>query len=206
MKFLSNSSKGLKIKKKMKHWTSMCETWAFHIERYARLTECGDTPYNNNERANVGLLASSAWASGAIALEEFQSVKGNDGEEVNGRIDLWLSFESGTEDYVEAKFKKMSIDGNYLNQIEQSLASTVKDALHTKGSDDVSAVAVTFIVFYMKSRSPDEVLNSIDEAILNVNKNIKADVMAWCFPERDVEHVYSDDYIVPGVLMLGKKV
>jgi len=184
----------------------MCETWAFNIERYTRFTECEDSPYDNNERANVGLLAGAAWSCGNIALEEFQSSKGREGNVVNGRVDLWLMSENKKEEWVEAKFKRMSIDGNYINNINAVLNLATKDAQHTKGDDDVTSIGLVFIVFYMKERSPTEVLNSLDTAILNINKQVNADIMAWCFPERDVEHVDKDGYIIPGIIMLGNRV
>lgn len=206
MKFLSNTAKGVKAKKKLKHWVPMCETWAFNIERYTRLTQNGDSPYNNNERANVGLLAGAAWSCGNIALEEFQSIKGCEGQEANGRVDLWLCSENNKEEYVEAKFKKMSINGDYLKHIDTTLNFAIDDAKHTKGDDDVSSIGLAFIVLYMKEREPIDVLDSLDEAITNINKNIDVDIISWCFPERDVEHVFEDGYIVPGVIMLGKLV
>ena len=206
MKILSNTAKGTKAKKKLKHWIPMCNTWAFNIERYTRLTYQGDSPYNNNERANIGLLAGAAWSCGNIALEEFQSLKGGEGNETNGRIDLWLCSENKKDEYIEAKFKRMSINGNYLKNIKATLEAAVNDAKYTKRDDDEISIGVAFIVFYIKEHSVNDVLSSLDEAIFNINKNINADILSWCFPERDVEFVDSDGYIYPGIIMLGKRV
>ncbi|WP_235676569.1 MULTISPECIES: hypothetical protein [unclassified Vibrio] len=205
MKILSSTVKGVVAKEKLKHWVPMCNTWAFNIERYTRLTESGDAPYDNNERANVSLLAGAAWSCGNIALEEFQTIKGSGDSEKNGRIDLWLCSEESDEEYVEAKFKRISINGDYIKHIELSLTDAVEDAEFSRGDDGISTVGVSFIVFFMKERSIPNIIKALDEAIKNVQSSIEHDLLSWCYPERDMTHVYSDGYIVPGILMIAKK-
>jgi len=205
MKVLSSTIHGVKAKKKLEHWIPMCKSWAFNIERYARLTDSGDAPYDNNERANVGLLAGAAWSCGNIALEEFQTTKGGEGKEKQGRIDLWLCNESSQEEYVEAKFKRTSIKGNYLKNIQTTLDQAVKDAYFSKGDEIIDSIGIAFIVFYMKQTSIENIIKEMDEVLDNVVSNIKHDLVSWCFPDRDMQHVFDDGYIVPGIVMIAKK-
>ena len=205
MKFFSNTTKGVSAKRAFKHWIPLCEAWAVNIERYTRLTDKGNAAYNNNERANIGLLAGAAWSSGNIALEEFSSTKSVPGNEKHGRIDLWLGFENKKEEYIEAKFKKMSIRGDYFQQTRSTLDAALKDAKDTQGGEDITATGLVFLVFYMKQCGVDEALASLDEAVSSIHKELKPDILSWCFPERDIKHTDEDGYIVPGVIMLGQR-
>ena len=206
MKAISLTIQGVKANKKLSHWIPMCKSWAFNIERYSRLTDEGDAPYDNNERANVSLLAGAAWSCGSIALEEFQTTKGNDGAEKNGRADLWICNENSYEEYIEAKYKRMSINGDYMKNIEKVLDLAVKDASFSKGDYDVDSIGVAFIVFYMKSAPLQDIISKLDNIIDNISVNLKHDLVSWCFPDRDMKYVFNDDYIVPGVVMVARKV
>lgn len=205
MKALSLTIHGVQAKKKLSHWIPMCKSWAFNIERYARLTEEGDAPYDNNERANVGLLAGAAWSCGNVALEEFQTTKGAEGDEKQGRIDLWLCNEESKEEYVEAKFKRTSVKGNYLKNVQGALDSAVSDAKFSKGDADIDSIGVAFIVFYMKEAPLEDVIHEMDTVIHEISVNIKCDLVSWCFPDKDMKHVFSDGYIVPGIVMVAKR-
>ena len=67
--------RGFNTKKKLEHWSSICEEWLLINERFSRLTEGGGEAFACKERANIGLLAGAAWKCGRIALEEFHSIK-----------------------------------------------------------------------------------------------------------------------------------
>ncbi len=206
MKVLSATVHGVKANKELNHWIPMCHSWAFNIERYARLTIEGDAPYDNNERANIGLLAGAAWSCGNIALEEFQTTKGAQDSERNGRIDLWLCDENTQEEYIEAKFKRMSVNGDFVKNISSTLQDAVSDAEFSKGDQDIDGIGVAFIVFYMKERPMNDVLDEMDCVLSKTIADVEYDLISWCFPEKDIKHVFSDGYIVPGILMLAKKV
>lgn len=185
MKILSTTVSGVKTNKQLEYWIPMCKSWAFNIERYTRLTELGDAPYDNNERANVGLLAGAAWSCGNIALEEFQTTKGTGKNEKNGRIDLWICSENGTEDCIEAKFKRMSLKGDYLTHIQSTLDKAVDDADFSRGGDeDIASVGIAFIVFYIKNSPISDIIKALDSAIQDVRSNVEHDLLSWCYPER----------------------
>lgn len=203
MKFFSNTAKGFKVKRRLKHWTPICEAWAFNLERYCRLADVGDIPYYTNERANVGFLAGAAWSAGAIAMEEFPCDKGTTGNEVSGRVDLWICSENGKEEYIEAKFKSVSVHGNYINQINKVMEKAIAAAQHTKGDSDSRTVAISFIAFEINEPSSDKVLEYSENALIDISKQVDFDLLAWCFPESCVEYV-ADDWVFPGIVMIGK--
>ncbi len=205
MKILSTTVSGVKTNKQLEHWIPMCKSWAFNIERYTRLTELGDAPYYYNERANVGLLAGAAWSCGNIALEEFQSIKGTGNNERHGRIDLWICSENGTEEYIEAKYKCMSLKGDYLTHIKSTLDEAVEAANFSRGDGEIDGVGIAFIVFFIKENPISDIIKALDFAIQEVSSNVEHDLLSWCYPERDMKHVYDDGYIVPGILMVAKK-
>ena len=206
MKVLSATVHGVKANNELNHWIPMCHSWAFNIERYARLTIEGDAPYDNNERANVGLLAGAAWSCGNVALEEFQTTKGIGTDEKNGRIDLWLCDENTQEEYVEAKFKRMSVNGDFVKNISSVLKAATDDAMVSKGDQDIDGIGVAFIVFYLKAQKVNEILEKMDEVLSTTISNVDHDLISWCFPEKDLKHVFEDGYTVPGIVMIAKKV
>jgi len=203
----SGAVKGVKADKLLKHWIPMCETWAFNIERYTRLAQNNkrlpydnNKPYNKTERANVGMLAGAAWSCGNIALEEFQFDKA-DGK---GRVDLWLCNENYKDEYVEAKFNRTSIKGKYLAKIKDTLDAAIEDAKRSKGKNDFSFVGVAFIILTVKKQELNVVLELLEQAISEIDKEIDNDLLAWCFPEQDLKHIHPNGLIAPGVIMLGK--
>jgi hypothetical protein len=203
-----------KSRGKLRHWSGMIEEWLLNIERYGRVTD-GDVPYWYNERANVSVLAGAAWRCGWVALEEFQTEKQEpvpeegdviDAKRWKGRCDLFICSDRRS-DTIEAKFKWLSLNSKDIEgQSSQLLDKALSDAHNTSCGENIYAVGVAFIPFYIKEsalfRDIDE---QIDEA-LDEMKKTGADLIAWCFPEFMRDKVSEKGYIHPGVVMLAKLV
>ncbi|MGF1733671.1 hypothetical protein [Photobacterium kasasachensis] len=196
---------GVKATDNLSHWIPMCEKWSDFLVKYTSITHESDTAFNTNERANIGTLASAAWASGYIALEEFQDIKGDEKTSRNGRVDLWLRSPCGQSEYIEAKYKKCSINGNFIKHINEYLGKAIDDALHTKGGSDVNSVGLTFFVPYMKKSRSGNITEDLNYVLSTIENNIEHDLLAWCFPERDINYRHYDGYAVPGVIMIARK-
>ncbi|WP_174874809.1 hypothetical protein [Vogesella oryzae] len=211
---------GYKIKNKrgLGHWDALLEEWFLSIERYSRITD-GGAPYWFNERANVGVLAASAWRCGRIALEEFQYEKvdvsnseDTDEEAIkkwNGRCDLWMRGDR-IEEIVEAKFKWLNLCSDKTNENALTcLDQAVKDAANTKGHDEIRAVGVAFLPVYAKVDKVGDIESLevlISDKVASISKQ-SVDLVAWCFPFR-VRKSVSEKYrnYLPGVILLASAV
>lgn len=148
-----------KNKGKLRHWASLFEKWLEGIDRYISLTE-GDVPYWYRERANVSFLAGAAWQCGWVAMQEFetekQKPKGRN-KAWKGRCDLFICSEDRA-DFVEAKYKWISLNSRTLmEKLDKVLEDAVSDAHDSKCRQDISAVGVAFIPFYVHSKYKDEI-------------------------------------------------
>lgn len=101
----------LRVTDKLDCVRSVFERWLVinkeYIERYKSSTdsEYTDCLYWYNERANVGALASAAWLSGGVALEEYSSDKEDEKSgQFQGRRDLYFDYD-GHCILCEAKIK-----------------------------------------------------------------------------------------------------
>jgi len=200
--------RGFDTKKKLSHWNSICEEWLLVNERYSRLTESGDEAFTWKERANIGLLAGAAWKCGRIALEEFHCTKLQDGEEKNGRVDLWLCNDSGNDEFIEAKFEWASLNSRDIVKVcEKTLKNACGDAIATRcGDEDIVGVGVAFLAFYIKGSDEIVPIEKINEAIGVIKKGVKYDAAAWCFPEKAMQHCNDGGGRNLGILLLARKV
>lgn len=180
-----------KTKGKLKHWAVLFEEWCIAHERYCRVTK-DEAAFWYRERANVGVLAAAAWRCGWVALEEFGTQKTDrsaptqaDVEELNwkyGRADLFIGSENH-EEWIEAKFNWASLNSTDLvGQINKSFKKAVDDANCLKGDQEGRYIAISFISFYIKPKTIEEIDNKINEAINQFN-NVDFDACAWVFPE-----------------------
>ncbi|SFB86825.1 hypothetical protein SAMN05660443_0627 [Marinospirillum celere] len=211
----------VKQKRGLSHWPRLLEEWVLQVERYCRVYEGQDAPYLYTEQANVGLIASAAWRSGGIALEEFQSVKGvKHRPKWNGRIDLWLCQDEKTEEIVEAKMLKISMDAHtdLISSVSKCMAAAVKDAKSAKASYELTGLGAVFVVPNLtikralsrmeSEETPSDWIEAWVDEVLAGNDYHAA---AWCFPKEmrnqllsDNPDICGDNYAYPGVILLLK--
>ena len=200
--------RGFATKKRLRHWSSICEEWLLVNERYSRLTESGDEAFTCKERANIGLLAGAAWRCGRVALEEFQSTKLKNGVVKNGRVDLWLCNDGGKEEFIEAKFKWLSLNSKDIIKVcAETLGNACDDAIATRCADEnIVGVGVAFLAFYIKGTNEEVPIKEINKAIGVIKKSVSYDAIAWCFPEKAMQHCHDDKSKSLGILLLAQKV
>lgn len=203
--------------KPLGHWAPIMEEWIVLIERYCRVTKGKDAPYWYTERANIGILAGAVWRCGKVALEEFQHEKldaaAENGEQKKrrGRCDLWIADEVHKH-YIEAKQAELCLHPDLSaisNLAVNTLNLAVADAKRTKGNNEnINVVGIAFLPVYLKKEAdniPSETL--INQLVKEIKEaDLKADLVAWCFPST-VRELYNhlNNYL-PGVILLAKQV
>lgn len=211
----------VKQKRGLSHWPRLLEEWILQVERYCRVYEGCDAPYLYTEQANVGLLASAAWRSGGIALEEFQSVKGTKHRpKWGGRVDLWLCQDEKTEEILEAKLLKISMDAysDLVSKVSDGMSSAVKDAKNAKASYECTGIGAVFVAPHLTINRAQQCMDSeksngdwLDKWTNNLLVGNDYHAAAWCFPKEmrnqlqtDEPDICGDGYAYPGVLLLLK--
>lgn len=195
----------IKNRKGLNHWHSLLEEWMLTIERYCRIMDGGDAPYFYNERANIGLLAGSAWRCGWIALEEFQSLKGyRNQKKTNGRIDLWLATEK-EEELVEAKYNLLSLNAKDMEkQVVNTMLEAQNDAKRSGGVyPKLNAIAVGFFPVYVTIDRTDDIDEVIEDA-LEAFQGYDYHAIAWSFPKETRDMECEGNRYIPGIVMMVK--
>lgn len=197
---------GIHLKKaeRYKHWRKIIPAWAALHSKFAQTT--GDAAYWYTERSNVGILAQAAWASGYVALEEYQATKRSDSgekEDKNGRCDLWISNNNFGE-IIEAKQRYIhltsprttSVVNNHLRIARNDVRSTLA---HSGGN----GTALVFFPVYapVASTNPEDFPKLIDDMTESF-KASEAECIAWCFPKETRVHTGKDSTnYIPGLFI-----
>lgn len=211
----------IKQKRGISHWSSVLEEWILIIDRYCRVFDGSDAPYFYTELANVGLLASAAWRSGNIALQEFQSTKGiKYRPKWNGRVDLYLRHNQAQEEVLEAKLLNISMDAHkdLVTTVAEEMKKAVEDVKHSKINMDLTGLGAVFVVpnltinnankrIDLEETSGDWITEWIEELLAGNDYH----AAAWCFPKEmrnylqsDDPDIFNDNYAYPGVVLLIK--
>jgi hypothetical protein len=183
---------GIHLKKaaRYKHWKKIVPAWAALHSKFARTT--GDAAYWYTERSNVGILAQAAWASGYVALEEYQvTKKSNAGEKEdwNGRCDLWITDEEFGE-IIEAKQKYIHLASSRTTSVVNGhLGAARKDVRNTLSDSGDNGTALVFFPVYVPVASTDPLdFPALIDEMINSFKASDAEFIAWCFPEETRAH------------------
>lgn len=198
----------IKGRRRLTHWAPLMEEWLLATERYCRIM-CGeDAPYLYTERANIGILAGSAWRCGRVALEEFQHEKGlRTREKRNGRADLYLAWEEG-EEFIEAKFGWLGLHlkpENQMARISSVLAEARLDGKHSIGKvPDTQGIAVAFLPCWQPSAEYDSLSENIRKTVRQIRSS-RFGLVAWSFPKlgRNIEGKGGNN-VLPGVVLIAE--
>lgn len=179
--------------------------WRSFAERYFDLYEEASSPFYYNERTNVGLLASAAWASGFCAFQELGLPRKRCKR--IGRVDLLI--ESKKHDYVlEAKqvWNVKEADGKMAEALQQVQSIRVN-------AIDKSCVrcGVLFIVHGFRLDSQEESVNSVKELIKKIDQQFptnKNSCITHHYYPRDLENARGsgrfENITYPGVSVVIK--
>ena len=209
---MGRDRKGTKINNdELSHWSALLKEWVTTIINYCDFMKDDDgphdAPYYYNERANIGILAASAWKKGWIALEEFPAAK----KEKKGRGDLYIhpkQLERG--EYIEAKLAWTRYDEKKniwnLNSINSALSQAVSNAKELRIPRSEIKIGVLFITPYIHKKSLAIINQQINRLIKEVS-TVSCDALAWVFPD-SVREIKGDGqyrhFIYPGVFLLAK--
>lgn len=188
------------------HWRPMIAEWLKTVERYCSVLKGDDAPYVYTERANTGILASAAWLSGYVALEEFQSPKGLRNKfKTSGRVDLYLA-SNEFEEIVEAKQSWISLGMSGNRQVDHArkkLNNAVDDArLSRAGDAELACTGVAFLSGYLSDKRKDK-LEQFIHGTVETFRNADFPLVAWCFP-KEVRALANDNgEMLPGIILVA---
>lgn len=198
----------LKNRRRLSHWAPLLEEWLLATERYCRIM-CGeDAPYFYTERANIGILAGSAWRCGRIALEEFQHEKGlRTQKKSNGRGDLYIAWDDG-EEFVEAKLGWLGLhltDERKIRKIENTLDYAASDARRTIGkTTGTNAIAVAFLPSWQPHKKHDLLSRNIEATVRTIRQS-DFGLVAWSFPKLGrVIKSRNQKNVLPGIILVAE--
>ncbi len=189
--------------------------WHGLLQRYAEVWGWRDVPYWYNERATLSTLAAAVWASGGIALEEYRTDRGEDGEGVRkGRGDLYLSV--GGEHFIAEAKQHWSyptrsaerIAGDPTNLLRRACADArAKRANGCPGCPDVlqRRLGVVFAVPCLPPKARGAMEAHV-EAWLVQMLVVPADCASWFLVPPGQEGVGNDCWLYPGVCLLLREV
>ena len=204
--FVKCNSKTVKLKPILEKWCSI-------NRRFLKEAE-SDCPWWYNERASVSILASAAWASGHIALEEYVTKKGrrkND-KEWPGRCDLKIKVNSSNYLFeakqqwamLSKKSGKVSLKETR-DKILKSLDSARRDSGKLK-SRAGRRFGISFVVPRISETEEGRLDERLDELLyLLKEKRKRYDAIAWFFAKKK-DRPRKKERIYPGVVLLIKEV
>jgi hypothetical protein len=191
--------------------------WKDVIYRYAEVWGWEDVPYWWNERASLSTLAAAAWMAGGIALEEYQTEKG-DAEEAapvgKGRGDLYLSL-GGQHFITEAKPHWAHPTRSLAATVDKSRSLLARACAQARAKraygcpgEPNRAQRRLGMVFAVPAL-PQKAHGTSDAHLqewLSALRGVAADCACWYAapPERRV--VGKDNWLYPGVCLLIKEV
>jgi hypothetical protein len=161
-----------------------------------------DVPWFYNERACIGMVAAAAWQTGYIAIEEYSALKGLEGEQKNGRADLWIYNPKSSTLAIEAKFR-WAWKALKPKKLLQKLDEAVKDALCYQGGD--KRIGAVFIVPFFPTEWKRSQVNEAIGKMLQVVNEAKPDAASWCFPKQCRGFRFGEnerERIFPGVIVV----
>lgn len=140
----------IKIKGKFPNsnlWQTIIAQWVQNNKDYLEENDFKDAAYWHDEMANISCLVGAIWKIGGVAISEY-TINKNDGQNNNGRADLYFSKDK-TKYLVESKYikkeKKITLDN-----INKEMCCALKDCkscIEEKLEDniDLNKMAMVFV-------------------------------------------------------------
>jgi hypothetical protein len=185
------------------YFPRLLEEWCALVGRYCQVTNGVDTPYDHNERANVGLLSAAAWRVGLIALEEFPSQKRKEKDAGDGRCDLWIR-SAGAEEGApfEAKYAQVGPE-NARAEAENLLKKACEDAKNL--SDEWFVERQRYGLAFCSLSVQITEKTDVERCIASVLKELSSldlAAIAWAFPPIMRKPQTNDNWYRPGVFLM----
>lgn len=195
----------IKFKNKKIKWIKpILEQWLRVHRDYIEASDCTDSLFWYNERANVGALAGAVWRSGGYALEEFGATKGKDEDISNGRVDLFIQY-AGRQILAEAKQSWIYLAPNsrrdFRNLIDKTLGEARADIKRTQDSlDHEFGFGLAFLPTY--SKDPDTSEEAMKRFYLEV-KETECDFYVWLKNTSGDHLIGKDDDYCDAIALIG---
>jgi len=198
----------------LKPFAPVLKTWVKFVTRFSDTFPHIDACYWFNERANISVLAAAAWKTSSkwIALEEFSTVKhGVDGDEKNGRCDLYCALENHEASFAfEAKQAWQKIGRrvpNRLAEVNSKLNDAWDDVSKLQRTQGAVRVAACFVAPRLFATEADEnggVNACLQGWMEELKEDVSFDALAWVFPESSTDLTGTRGRLYPGVCLILK--
>jgi hypothetical protein len=178
-------------------------------KRWAKIR---DVPWWYRERALLGILAGAVWLSKGVALEEYSDEKRRLSgrgrilpRSYAGRVDLYFEI-SAASFAAEAKhvWLPSSKHKDQKAKLESCLNHACRDIRKLRAVG-TQRLAIVFVSPYVTAKSVGDLERHVEWALEEV-QSIRADAVAWIFPELGEYGKARDGSICPGIAMLIKEV
>jgi len=177
----------------------------------AKEWEGGDVPWYYNERAHLGLLASSVWKKNGIAFEEFvtrkkrKRVRKRKFRSYSGRQDIYICLLN--QEFI-GEAKNCWIKLSSLNRIS---AKSINNKLKVAGEDTRKCpkygekrIAVVFAIPMIQSSEKKNIDKFLKKWIETVVSDVNFSCCSWIFPSITRNFRYNDS-IYPGIALFIKE-
>ena len=195
--------------------TPALNVWKCMIKDLANEWAPDDVPWWHTERTLVGLLASSVWRCGGLAIEEYateKKVRKPKAIKKSGQGDLWFQIKNRSF-LAEAKKRYWSLDGKIngrSKRIKVGLRMARKDVVRTRRYDKSETRLGIYFWVPWRLKSKGDVTDGQIRAWVGELHKIKNAAVVWTFPRvarqvKDKDQSNGKWYYYPGVVMLIKQ-
>lgn len=159
---------------KLEFLRPLLERWFDCIDRYNAVRGDHDTPYWNDEKANLGLLSAAAWMAQMVTLQQTPTRKQHEDGERNARADLLIA---SSEERAWLQTTQRWPRVNSLN-LSQPLQDITSDAKRISYASDLK-LGCLFVAPHkaQHSASPEELQDMVDDL-----QQEHCCAVAWYFP------------------------
>lgn len=180
------------------------KTWCHYVRLYCEAHEGADAPHHHTELGSVGVLQAAAWASGCVALSEFQANKSDgNGGEWRGRGDLYI--------YNPAANFRATVEAKH-TCLTPRTRTDASNFLRVANSDAVNSArygapvaAVFFALKVPEGFNLEAVIHVAKTHVFAANPHL----VAWSFPASAARKVHRDEagrpFIWPGTILALKR-
>jgi hypothetical protein len=211
-----NFSKGCHIQTGFPHkgeFERIIKKWMTLLDRYNKTLD--DTIYLHIERAQIGLLSTSAWMTGNISLEEYATYKKHKKRVrkvyKSGRTDLYICLKSGEEFEFEAKIL-FDRAPKYEQKVQKIISKLrcAKDGCRHIDEHGSKVGLLFYIPWSAGSNKSKPIIDSAEliKYIYSKRNIIDYDVFAWNFPKESRDSWAGDNkswFCYPGIMMFMRR-
>ncbi|BCX69831.1 MULTISPECIES: hypothetical protein [Pseudomonas] len=182
---------------KLEFLRPVLERWFECIDRYNAVRGDNETPYWLDEKANLGLLSSSAWMAEMVTLQQSPTRKQIEEGERNGRADLFIATPE-TRAWLQATQRWPRVNSLNLTQALQDITSNARQISYA--SDLKLGCLFVAPQKAQHGATPEELQDMVDDL-----QKEHTCAVAWYFPYAYRKLRNEAGHYHPGIAVLLKE-